>query len=266
MWLLGGDPELASMLGRSVMKIKRRDLLRGAVWAGAAVVAGTSRRGEARPEARPGTATKGRAPGDHQVVPLPADPKKLRGLSDKLIRSHHDKNYAGAVRNLNKVELDLAALPADAPGYRVAGLRQRELVFRNSVVLHELYFANLWGSGEPGGAIATALGTAFGDRAGFEERFRATANSLSGGSGWAFLSYDLHDDALRIQWAGDHSQAFVEAEPLLVLDMYEHSYHMDYGAAAAKYVEAFMRNVNWETVGQRYESALQNVAQRRARG
>ncbi len=247
------------------MEITRRDLLWGAAWSGTAVLAGLpSRRAEAQPQTKPGTGAKRTSPGDHPVVPLSFDPKKLRGLSEQLIRSHHENNYGGAVRNLNRVERDLAALPLDAPGYRVAGLRQRELVFRNSVAFHELYFANLGGSGEPGGAVATALGTAYGDRGGFEERFRATANSLSGGSGWALLFYDLHDDGLRIQWAGDHTQALVEAEPLLVLDMYEHSYHMDYGAAAGKYVEAFMQNVDWEVVSRRYESALRIAAQRRA--
>jgi len=247
------------------MEIKRRDLLRGAAWGGAAVLAGfPSRRARAQPQTEPSAGAKRATRGDHSVVPLPFDPKKLRGLSEKLIRSHHEKNYGGAVRNLNNVERDLAALSPDAPGYRVAGLQQRELVFRNSVVLHELYFANLGGSGEPDGAIAAALQTAYGDRGGFEERFRATAKSLSGGSGWALLSYDLHDDGLRIQWAGDHSQALVDAEPLLVLDMYEHSYHMDYGAAAAKYVQAFMQSVDWEVVDRRYQSALQHAAQRRA--
>ncbi len=247
------------------MKTTRRDLLWGAAWSGAAVFAGlASPRAEAQPQTEASTGAEHTTRGDRRVVPLPFDPKKLRGLSEKLIRSHHQNNYGGAVRNLNSVERDLGALPPDAPGYRVAGLRQRELVFRNSVALHELYFANLGGSGEPDGAVATALGTAYGGRGGFEERFRATANSLSGGSGWTLLSYDLHDDGLRIQWAGDHTQALVEAEPLLVLDMYEHSYHMDYGAAAAKYVEAFMQNVDWEVVNRRYESALQIATQRRA--
>ncbi len=70
------------------------------------------------------------------------------------------------------------------------------------------------------------------------------------------MSYDLHDGALRIQWGGDHTQCLARGEPLLVLDMYEHSDHMCCGGAAVKYVEAFMRNVDWEVVSRRYETAV----------
>src|SRR5688500_5876085 len=87
------------------------------------------------------------APGQHQIVPLPFDPKKLKGLSERLLVSHHENNYGGALKNLNKVEVDLAATNKDTPGYAVGGLRERELVFTNSVILHEQYFGNLGGNG-----------------------------------------------------------------------------------------------------------------------
>ena len=112
--------------------------------------------------------------------------------------------------------------------------------------------------------VGASLGSVYGGLGSFEERFRATANSLSGGSGWALLYYDFRDDGLRILSAGDPTQAPVEAEPLLVLDMYEHSYHIDYGAAAARYVEAFMANVEWGVVERRYQLALRVAAQRSA--
>lgn len=252
------------------MEITRRELVRGVALGGAAaLVNGRARSAEtpAQAESSAGELSaeaKRTAPGDHPVVPLPFDPKTLRGLSEKLIRSHHENNYRGAVRNLNRVERELATLSPDAPGYRVAGLRQRELMFRNSAVLHELYFANLGGNGEPEGEVASALSSAFGTRDGFEARFRATARSLSGGSGWALLSYDFFDGGLRIQWAGDHTQTWVDAEPLLVLDMYEHSYHLDYGARAAAYIDAFMRNVDWRVVDRRRQLAVRIAAQRRS--
>lgn len=251
------------------MEITRRALVRGIAFGGAtALVSGRARSAQTPAQSESGVGessevAKGTTSGDHPVVPLPFDPKTLRGLSEKLIRSHHENNYRGAVRNLNRVERELATLPPDAPGYRVAGLRQRELMFRNSAVLHELYFANLGGNGEPEGGVALALRSAFGTRDGFEASFRATAGSLSGGSGWALLSYDFHGDGLRIQWAGDHTQALVDAEALLVLDMYEHSYHLDYGAQAGAYVDAFMANVDWQVVERRYQLALRIAAQRR---
>ena len=79
------------------------------------------------------------ATGKHEVVPLPFDPKKLRGLSEQLLVSHHDNNYAGAIKNLNKVEEQLATITMETPGFVVAGLKERELTFTNSMILHELW-------------------------------------------------------------------------------------------------------------------------------
>lgn len=196
------------------------------------------------------------APGEHAPVALPFDPTKLAGLSERMLVSHHDNNYVGAVKNLNAVELELAKVTKDTPAFAVAGLRERELTFANSMALHELYFANLGGDGKSGGAIAKAIAERFGSQSRFEELFRATAMSLAGGSGWAVLDFSFHDAGLRIQWSGGHSQSLVLGAPLLVLDMYEHAYQMDYGAAAAKYVDAFAANLRWDEVSRRYERAL----------
>jgi Fe-Mn family superoxide dismutase len=80
--------------------------------------------------------------------------------------------------------------------------------------------------------------------------------SLGGGSGWVILNYSLTWNAVRIRWSGNHSQTMADAVPLLVMDMYEHAYQMDYGAAAAKYIDAFFANVRWDEVNRRYERAL----------
>lgn len=192
---------------------------------------------------------------EHAVAPLPFDPRKLHGLSEKMLVSHHDNNYAGAVKNLNKVEEQLAALPADAPAFLVAGLRERELTFANSKVLHELYFGNLGGNGKASSGIQGAIATRFGSFAAFEQQLHATAMGLAGGSGWATLNFSLHLGQLRITGASGHPQALAAGVPLLVLDMYEHAFALDYGAAAAKYLEAFFLNVNWETVEHRLEKA-----------
>ena len=192
----------------------------------------------------------------HALLPLPFDPKKLRDISERMIVSHHENNYAGAVKNLNKVTEQIAALPADAPGFLVGGLRERELVFRNSAVLHEHYFANLGGDGRIGGGVEKAIATSWTSAARFESEFRATAQSLAGGSGWVVLALDLRSRSLGIWWSGNHSQSTAATCPLLVLDMYEHAFAIDYGAAAAKYVDAFFANANWEAVDHRLENAL----------
>jgi len=194
-------------------------------------------------------------PGRHAPVPLPFDAKKLRGISEKLISSHWENNYGAAVKNLNKVEEELARLTKDAPGFLVAGLAERELTFTNSLVLHELYFGNLGGDGRPGGPVQTALAEAYGGLARWEEHFRAVGASLGGGSGWTVLDWNLQTGALRTYWAGNHTQALAFGAPLLVMDMYEHAYQMDYGAGAARYIDAFFQNVEWEQVNRRFERA-----------
>ncbi|MDP3157764.1 MAG: Fe-Mn family superoxide dismutase [Archangium sp.] len=183
------------------------------------------------------------------MKPLPFDPAKLKGLSERLLTSHHANNYGGAVKNLGKVEEELARLKPDALPALVSGLRERALLFHNSMTLHEWYFGNLGGDGKQSGALAKALpGT-------WEQAFRATALSLSGGSGWAILGLHTMTGELLTAWSGNHTQAPAGTIPLLVLDMYEHSYALDYGAAAAKYVDAFFANLKWEEVERRYEMA-----------
>jgi superoxide dismutase, Fe-Mn family len=211
-----------------------------------------------------GSATRGDAYlGNHVPKPLPFDPKKLPGLSEKLLVSHHDKNYAGAVKNLNSVEAELAKATAETPGFTVAGLEAAKLKFTNSMILHELYFENLGGDGNAAGSQTEhALTQAYGSHARWDEQFRALGNALGGGSGWAILDWDFHAHGPRIYWAGDHTNAVGFGAPLLVMDMYEHAYAIDYGASAKDYIDAFFKNIQWSEVerrlgrAQRADSAL----------
>lgn len=190
-----------------------------------------------------------------EMVPLPFDPARLPGLSERMLRSHWENNYGGALKNLGKVREQLATVTRDTPPFAVAGLMERELTFRNSVQLHELYFGNLGGSGGPQGAVAQQVAEAFGSLARFEELFRLACSGLYGGSGWVILNRDLRTSELRLSWSGHHTQAVAMGIPLLVCDLYEHAYALDYGAAAAKYVDAFWTNVDWSVVATRIERA-----------
>jgi Fe-Mn family superoxide dismutase len=192
-----------------------------------------------------------------QIRPLPFDPAKLPGLSERLLKSHWENNYSGAIRALNNVRERVAALRADkdAPAFLYGDLKREELIRRGSMVLHELYFANLGGSGRPGGALAEALKTSFGSVEAWEDDFRKTAASLYGGSGWTVLAWNQHTKELHNYWAGDHSQSAVMGTPIFVLDLYEHAYHIDFGAAAARYVDAFFANAHWDEVQRRLETA-----------
>ena len=196
--------------------------------------------------------------GLHQPTPLRFDPAKLTGLSEKLIRSHWENNYQGSVRALNTIEGRLAAAMADKdfPPVAYSGLKREELHRTGSVILHDYYFEGLGGDGKPGGNVAQALAAAFGDIGAWEAEFRRTAMSIAGGSGWCVLSYNRHTRSLHNYWAWDHMHGAVTGAPLLVLDMYEHAFHMDYGAAAAKYVDAFMLNLDWEVIDARYRAAI----------
>ncbi|HEX7478225.1 MAG TPA: Fe-Mn family superoxide dismutase [Polyangiales bacterium] len=197
---------------------------------------------------------------DHTPVALPFAAGSLNGLSERMMTSHHENNYTGAVRNLNGVEKELARITKDTPPFVVAALRDRELTFRNSKALHEHYFANLGGDGRRAGAIETALGQAYGSSSHWEEHFRLTGLGLGGGSGWVTLCYELDTGALRTCASGNHTQVLATSLPLLVMDMYEHSYQMDFGAAAARYIDAFFANVKWDEVNRRFERAQRAAA------
>ena len=191
-----------------------------------------------------------------QPVPLPFDPKGVTGLSERLLVSHHDNNYAGAVKRLNAITAQLVGLDvAAAPVFVVNGLKREELIAANSMIIHELYFDSLNGEGDPAGALAEAMVRDFGSLARWKAEFSATGKALGGGSGWVLLSYLPRDKRLINTWAADHTMTLAGGRPILALDMYEHAYHMDHGAKAAEYVEIFMKGIRWsnaQTLFERY--------------
>jgi Fe-Mn family superoxide dismutase len=190
----------------------------------------------------------------HEIKPLSCDPKKLKGLSEKLIVSHWENNYGGAVKRLNAITAQLASLDfATAPVFVINGLKREELIATNSMILHELYFDGLGAEGEADRALRDALVRDFGSFERWRIEFVAMGKAMGGGSGWVLLTYSPRDGKLVNQWAADHTHGLAGSSPILALDMYEHSYHMDYGAAAAKYVDAFMDDVRWENVSRLHQ-------------
>ncbi|MBI5939653.1 MAG: Fe-Mn family superoxide dismutase [Caulobacterales bacterium] len=180
--------------------------------------------------------------------PLPFDPKAVPGLSERLLVSHHDNNYVGAVNRLGAIQVALTSLdPATAPGFTLNGLKREELVAWNSMILHELYFAGLGAPSRPGAALAAAIERDFGSEAKWRTEFSGLGKALGGGSGWVLLTWSHRDGRLMNQWAADHTMTLAGGAPVLALDMYEHAYALDYGAKAAAYVDAFMAAINWTT-------------------
>ena len=229
--------------------IDRRDLL--SLGAGAALAA------SAGPALAQGGAAPARPVYAPQPVPLPFDPKTIPGLSEKLLTSHHDNNYTGAVKRIAAIGGQLAALdPATAPVFLLSALKREELIATNSMILHELYFGNLGAVGGPSVKLGAMIERDFGSMARWQAEFTAMGKALGGGSGWVLLQYQHRDKRLVNQWANDHTMALAGATPLMVLDMFEHAYAMDYGSKAAAYVDAVMAAINWNEVSGRFAWAI----------
>jgi Fe-Mn family superoxide dismutase len=193
----------------------------------------------------------------HNIRPLPFKPGGFQGLSERLLTSHYENNYGGAVRRLQAIERRVAALdPAGAAVFDWNGLKREELIAYNSMVLHEVYFDGL---GPPNGAPADLLRAIETDFTSFDAwrgQFAAMGRALGGGSGWVVLALGRRDGRLRNQWAADHTAILADSVPVLALDMYEHSYHMDFGANAGAYVDAYFRCLDWRRPAERWRAAL----------
>jgi Fe-Mn family superoxide dismutase len=188
------------------------------------------------------------------MKPLACDPQRIKGMSERLIVSHYENNYGGAVKRLNAIVEQLGARDfVTAPVFVVNGLKREELIATNSMILHELFFASLGEESEPDGIMRDVLARDFGSVERWRAEFSAMGKAQGGGSGWVLLTYSPRDGRLVNQWAMDHTTTLAGGQPILALDMYEHSYHMDYGAKAAAYVDAFMAAINWSNVRRLYD-------------
>ena len=224
--------------------IDRRLLLGGMALAGAAAAASSA-------ATQPSPAAPSYTP-----KALPFDPKAVAGLSEKLLTSHHDNNYIGAVKRLGAIRAEFGKLdPATAPIFAINGLKREELIAWNSMILHEVYFAGLAPAVAPSAPLAQEVERDFGSHERWAAEFAGMGKALGGGSGWVILTYSRHDGRLVNTWASDHTQTMANGAPLLVLDMYEHAYHMDYGSKAAAYVDAFMKVASWGQANETFRRA-----------
>jgi Fe-Mn family superoxide dismutase len=189
----------------------------------------------------------------------------MNGLSERLLVSHYENNYGGALRRLNAIRASIATLNwASTPAFEINGLKRQELIAASSVVLHEIYFDSLGGHGdnppsgieEPPAGLAQALERDFGSISAWRAEFITMAKALAGGSGWVILTWSDRFGRLINHWAADHAHNLPGATPILTLDMYEHAYHLDFGTKASAYVEQVMANLNWERIGARYRLAI----------
>lgn len=195
---------------------------------------------------------------DVRLQDLPFDPEALHRLSPGLIASHHQNNYGGAVKRLSAIRAQLAGTAfATVPGFQLNGLKREELIATNSMLLHELCFGSLGGDGVTMAPACTlALESHFSSVEHWREEFVACAKALGGGAGWVLLVFPPREGTLVNQWAADHTHAVPGGVPILALDMDGHADHLDYGAAAGAYVDAFMDNIDWAAVHARDQLAV----------
>jgi Fe-Mn family superoxide dismutase len=195
--------------------VERRNLIQaGGLAAGAAVAAMF---GDQSALAQ-GTVLRG-TPVTYQPKPLSLDPKSIKGISEKVITSHYENNYVGAVKRLTAISAQLAELDfAKAPNFLINGLKREELIAANSMILHEIYFDGLGGGGVPTGALAEAVARDFGSVDRWRSEFAAMGKAEGGGSGWVILAYSPRDKRLVNQWAADHTTTLAGGRPVLVLE------------------------------------------------
>lgn len=177
----------------------------------------------------------------------------MKGFSETLLKNHFTL-YQGYVTNINKILDTLNQFVKDGkmalPEY--AELKRRAGFEFNGMRLHEYYFENLGGKGvlDKAGRLGKELGDSFGSYENWEKDFRGTATMR--GIGWAILYQDNLTGALINQWINEHETGHLAGcNPLLILDVFEHAFMIDYGLKRADYIESFFQNLNWEAAGNR---------------
>lgn len=172
----------------------------------------------------------------------------MAGFSEALLKNHFTL-YQGYVTNTNKVLDILAKMLADGatatPEY--AELKRRLGWEFNGMRLHEIYFENLGGNGsiDQAGKLAAKITADFGSYEAWEKDFRATGAMR--GIGWAVLYQDSATGKLINFWVNEHDVAHpAGCTPILIMDVFEHAFMLDYGLKRPDYIEAFFKNIDWK--------------------
>ena len=172
----------------------------------------------------------------------------MEGFSETLLKNHFTL-YQGYVTNTNKVADKLSAMAAEGkfaePEY--AELKRRFGWEFNGMRLHELYFGNMGGTKpvNPDGKLGKALAAAFGSIEAWEKDFRGTGAMR--GIGWVVLFQDSASGALFNVWVNEHDLGHLAGcTPVLIMDVFEHAFMIDYGLKRADYIAAFFKNINWD--------------------
>jgi len=188
------------------------------------------------------------------LQPLPNRTLKLNGISERTIREHY-KLYEGYVNKANETRQKLSMIDTSKGNTtysEVRALKRGESFALNGAKLHELYFEQLGGSGKPSGTLLSAIERQYGDFDKFLSEFKGAGLSARG---WAILAYDRAQNELFIYVTDDqHNGHVIQSDPILPMDVFEHAYFIDYGTNRAGYIDAFLKNLDWRVVSDRYNS------------
>ena len=178
-------------------------------------------------------------------------------ISGKIMELHHDKHHLAYVNGANTA-LDLLAEARDKNDLTWVNKLQKDLAFNLAGhVNHTVFWRNLSpeGGDKPVGELAAAIDEFFGSYDGFRAHFTASALGIQG-SGWSILAWDVLGEKLIIEQLYDHQGNLAPASiPLLMLDMWEHAFYLDYQNVKGDYVKAFWNIVSWPDVTARFEAA-----------
>ena len=179
--------------------------------------------------------------------------KELRGISQKTMEIHWGKLYQGYVKKWLEIQEKLRTVDkslANATFSEFRELKLEETFAANAIILHEAYFDVLGGEGKPEGEIIKAIEKDFESFEKWQKEFKDLGLSARG---WVILVFDFNDGKLRNYLVDAHNlQGIWGASPILVLDMYEHAYFIDFGSDKKLYLEAFFQNLNWSTANKKY--------------
>lgn len=192
----------------------------------------------------------------YQVKPLPFA-RELTGISKKTLDIHHGKLYTGYVNKSNEIEdkikkADKAS--ANASYSEIGELKRQQSFALNGVYLHEAYFSVLGGDGKPTGPLVEGIKKDFGSYEEWEADFKSAGLAARG---WVVLVFDVNDGRLHNYSCDVHNQGGIwGAVPIIVLDVYEHAYFIDFGSDRKSYIEAFMKNLNWEAANNAFHNVI----------
>ena len=198
----------------------------------------------------------------YDAQPLPFE-NNLDGISQKTVEIHHDKLYVGYVNKMKQVAESLKEMVETGEGLdkanqthsKLRGLRNGETFATNGVFLHERYFEGLGGDGVPTGSLPDALTEKFGS---VEKAIAYINASCMAMRGWVVVAWDTNLGRVKVYGCDSHNQGGVwGCIPLIVVDVYEHSYFIDFGSDRKAYLEAFWKNFNWAPANRRFEAARQ---------